>query len=210
MVMYLHGLNSLSHPVMLKFVTPLLLIFAATAGSLAAQDAVSVERVKFDSLSDDWLQIEIQLECNGNPSPDARNKDFVENIVVKPLIGYALGGGEFQFYSAEVEVMIMEVRDKNSVYFYMPGPVVERDKLARQPEYYFVEIIVNGQPQTPKKGPALSSSIKDLTVLQNMQSKAQTQLSENENILQPSYFAPAQYSGRARNLPVFVRREPRQ
>ncbi len=195
---------------MLKLLTPLLLIFAATAGSLFAQDAVSVERVKFDPLGDDWMQMEIELMCNGNPSPDARDKDFVENIVVKPLIGYALGGGEFQFYSAEVEVMIMEARDKNSVYFYMPGPVVKRDELSTRPEYYFVEIIINGQPQKPQKGPALSSSIKDLTVLQNMQSKAQTQLAENENILQPSYFAPPQYSGRARNLPIFVRREPRQ
>lgn len=196
---------------MLKILAPILLVFAAIAGPVSAQDAVTVERVKFDAVGDDWMQIEIELMCNGNPSPDARNKDFVENIVVKPLIGYEVGKGEFQFYTAEVEIMIMEARDKNSVFFYMPGPIVERDDLPARPEYYYIEITVAGTPIEPSKdGAAISSSIRDIAMLQNMQSKAQSQLAENENILLPSYFVTSQFTSRARNEPVYVRREPRK
>ena len=105
----------------------------------------------------------------------------------------------------------MEQRDKNSVYFYMPGPVVERDELPARPEYYYIEVSVGGVTQEPSKdGAAMSSNISSLEMLQNMQSKAQSQLAENENILLPVYFAPAEYRSKARNLPVFVRRELHQ
>lgn len=210
MVVQSCDLITLSPTVMYKFLAPLAL-FVATISSVCAQAPITVERVKFDAVGNDWMQVEIELMCNGNPSPDARNKDFVENIVVKPLIGYSLGKGEFQFYSAEVEVMIMEARDKNSVYFYMPGPVVERDDLPARPEYYYIEISVNGVAQEASRdGAAISSNISSLEMLQNMQSKAQSQLAENENLLLPVYFTPVEYSSKARNLPVFIRRESRQ
>ena len=36
---------------------------------------------------------------------------------------------EFVYFTSEVEVLIMEQRDQNNVYFYLPGAVMERDGL---------------------------------------------------------------------------------
>ena len=197
---------------MFKIVSSIIFSVFVSLHSLVAQDAVTVERVKFDSLGDDWMQIEIKLLCNGSMSPDARNPDFVESITIKPLIAYSMGGGDFQFYTSSVEVMIMEARDKSSVYFYMPGPVVERDELPSRPEYYYIEVSIGGVIQDPSDaGEALSSSIRDLEILKTMQSRteSQSQLINNEGLLLPAYFAPIEYSSGARNQPVYNRREPK-
>ena len=199
-------------PGMFKTVLSIISALLVSLHVLVAQDAVTVERVKFDSLGDDWMQIEIELLCNGSMSPDARNPDFVENITIKPLIVYSMGGGDFQFYTSSVEVMIMEARDKSSVYFYMPGLVVERDELSSRPEYYYIEVSVGGLTQDPSDaGEALSSSIRDLEILKKMQLRAQSQsqLINNEGLLLAAYFAPKEYSSGARNQPVYNRREPK-
>ena len=197
---------------MFKTVLSIIFFLLVSIVGLSAQNAVTVERVKFDSLGDDWMQIEIDLFCNGSTSPDARNPDFVENITIKPLIAYTIRGGDFQFYSSSVEVMIMEARDKNSVYFYLPGLVVERDELPSRPDYYYIEVSIGGEIQDPSDaGEALSSSIRDLDVLKKMQSRAesQSQLINNERLLLPAYFAPIEYSSGARNQPVYNRWEPK-
>ena len=197
---------------MFKTVLSIIFFLLVSIDGLFAENAVTVERVKFDSLGDDWMQIEIDLLCNGSTSPDARNPDFVENITIKPLIAYTMGGGDFQFYSSSVEVMIMEARDKNSVYFYMPGLVAERDELPSRPDYYYIEVSIGGVIQDPSDaGEALSSSIRDLDVLKKMQSRAaaQSQIINNEGLLLPAYFAPIEYSSGARNQPVYNRREPK-
>ncbi|MEC8650531.1 MAG: hypothetical protein VXX82_06340 [Verrucomicrobiota bacterium] len=197
---------------MFKTVLSIIFFLLVSIDGLFAQNAVTVERVKFDSLGDDWMQIKIDLLCNGSTSPDARNPDFVENITIEPLIAYTMGGGDFQFYSSSVEVMIMEARDKSSVYFYMPGLVVERDELPSRPDYYYIEVSIGGVIQDPSDaGEALSSSIRDLDVLKKMQSRAaaQSQIINNEGLLLPAYFAPIEYSSGARNQPVYNRREPK-
>ncbi len=198
-------------PGMFKTVRFIIFALLVILHVLCAQNAVTVERVKFDSLGDDWMQIEIQLVCNGSMSPDARNPDFVENITIKPLIVYSKGRN-FHFYTASVEVMIMEARDKSSVYFYMPGLVVERDELPSRPGHYYIEISIDGVIQDPSDaGEALSSSIRgDLESLKNMQTRAnsQAQSINNEGLLLPAYFAPREYSSGARNQPVYKRREP--
>jgi hypothetical protein len=186
----------------------LLLGLLAAAASLFGQASIMVERVKFDALSDNWMQVEIELMCLGNPSPTARNADFVENITVKPLLGFALANGQFQFYSASVEIMVMEARHKNSVYFYLPGPIVERDGLPARPKYYSIELSVGGVPQDPSEsGKALSRTIRDFAMLKNMQAKASTQLMQNNHLLLPIYATPAKFTTLARNQPVFIRRE---
>lgn len=174
---------------------------------LNAEDAVTVDRVKFKTLAERWVQVEIELTCNGNTNPEAANKDFVDNITVKPLLAYKTGDGSFNFYTSEVEIMIMEARDTNTVFFYMPGLVMERDELRGDPEYYYIEIAVGGQVIEAKNGPALSSSLKGAAMLQNMQQKADEQASRNKDILMPSYFAPAQLRGDSRKEPIYIRRE---
>lgn len=188
----------------------LLLGLAATAMS---QEAISVDGVNFKSLKDNWVQMEVQLTCNGNPAGDARDRRFVENITVKAYLGYGTAGtagaaGKFDFYTAEVGIIIMERGDDNNVYFYLPGMIVDRDKLSStDPDYYFVEVTVNGELQ-PSERNARSSSIKNETVLASMKSKA-TEGAENDFILMPIYYVPAEYRGRVDKLPVFLRKDVR-
>ncbi len=200
-----------NHFPVFKHISQHLTLLALIAMSCSAQEAVTVDRVKFNPLGDDWLQMEIQMKCNGNSLLEGAEKEFVENIVVKPLLVYAKKQKGFRFYSAEVEIMIMKQGDENRVYFYVPGPIVERDELSRTPDYFYIEMTVNGTLQEPIiNGAALSSSIENLSVLRNMQTLAEAQLPGNEHLLMPVYFVPDEYRGSVSQLPIFIRREFKQ
>jgi nucleoside-specific outer membrane channel protein Tsx len=195
---------------MKKLLLPLCLLLAFVASAMS-QETISVDRVNFKSLKDNWVQMEVQLTCNGNPAPDARNRRFVENIKVKAYLGYAIdkSAGEFDFYTSEVEIIIMEQGDDNNVYFYLPGMIVDRDKLSStDPDYYFVEVYVNGELQ-PSESNARSSSISNETILSSMKAKAEAEGAENDFILMPIYYVPSDFLGRVDKLPTFLRRDVR-
>lgn len=178
---------------------------------LIAQEAIKVDRVDFNSLRADWIQVQIELSCNGNPSPEARNRRFVEEIEVKVYLAWERDAEarEFDYYVADVEIIIMEQGDDNNVYFYLPGPIVERDRLRTDPDFYYVEISVGGELQTPQKS-AMSSNIPNLDILKSFTSKANAGSTENEHLLMPIYFVSGIDLGRVSDLPVFLRREERQ
>ena len=193
--------------IMYKLLTPIV-IFLAAMVSTFAEEAIKVDRVNFKSLRDNWVQMEVELSCQGNPSPEARSTRHVEDIKVKAYLGYKVDDG-FDFYYSEVEIIIMEQGDDNNVYFYLPGLIVERDKLSSiDPDYYFVELTVGGEVQ-PSQRSARSSSIKNEAILASMKSKADSEGAENEHILMPVYYAPAQYLGNIDKLPIFLRRDVR-
>lgn len=178
---------------------------------LIAQEAIKVDRVDFNSLRADWIQVQIELSCNGNPSPEARNRRFVEEIEVKVYLAWERDAEarEFDYYVADVEIIIMEQGDDNNVYFYLPGPIVERDRLRTDPDFYYAEISVGGELQTPQKS-AMSSNIPNLDILKSFTSKANAGSTENEHLLMPIYFVSGIDLGRVSDLPVFLRREERQ
>ncbi|MEN8662899.1 MAG: hypothetical protein ACN4GF_01845 [Lentimonas sp.] len=194
---------------MKKLLLPLVL-FLGLFVCAQAQETIDVDRVNFKSLRDNWVQMEIQLKCGKNPDPQARNDRYVENIKVKAYLGYALKEkGKFDFYTSEVEIVVMEQGDDNNVYFYLPGLIVERDQLSSiDPDYYFVEVSVNDQLQ-PVSKKARSSKLREDSVLASMKSKADSEASSNEHILMPIYYAPAEFTGRVDKLPIFLRKDVR-
>lgn len=194
---------------MKKFLSALHLLILLSS-PLIAQEAIRVDRVDFNSLRDDWVQMEIELSCFGNPSPEARNPRFVEKIKVKVYLAYERDAKarEFDYYTAEVEVVIMEQGDDNNVYFYMPGPIVERDQLRTDPDYYYVEVSVDGEAQQPQQS-AMSRNIPNLEILKSFTSKADSGSVENEHMLMPIYLVSGIDIGRVSNLPVFLRRDVR-
>jgi len=185
-----------------------LLIIAAS--SLFAKEVIQVEEVDFNSLNDDWVQMKIELSCEENPQPDARNPRFVEKIKVKVYLGYVrdIETRTFDYYTSEVEIVIMEQGDDKNVYFYLPGPIVERDRLKTDPDFYYVEISVDGKPLPPQKD-AISSSIADLEILKTFKSKADSGSAGNDHILMPIYMVTGVDLGRVSDLPVFLRRDTR-
>lgn len=199
---------------MYKFFIPLFAFFALISLS-SAREPITVKRIDFNSLRDNWTQMEVQLSCAGNPSPEARDPRFVENVKVKVYLAYKLkgkaesGAPNFDYYTAEVEIIIMERGDDNNLYFYLPGMIVERDQLPVDPDYYYVEIAIDGDEQAAQKS-AMSSSISNQTILDSLLSKANSEGADNDHILMPVYYAPAGNLGRISDLPVFLRRDVRQ
>ena len=201
---------------MLKNLIPIVL-FLAVAGSLPAQGAaqpfapevLTINRVNFDNPQDDWIRMEIRMTANANPKEDVRNNRFIEDIRVKAYLVYTRdqAAREFDFYISEVEIPIMERGDRSHVYFYLPGPIVKRDRLRREPDYYFVEIFFDGVPQEPQVR-GMSSSLTP-TSLVSMKQLADAEATTNEHLLMPVYLAPANVLGRLESMPVFLRRDVR-
>jgi len=192
---------------MFKKLASLLAFFVVPISIVTAQDVV-VDKVKFNTLRGDWVEIEIQLTCNGNSAPDARNSKFVENIKVKPFLAYPKGSSadEFVYFTSEVEILIMEARDQNNVYFYLPGPVMERDGL-KFPKYFYVEIEINDTVQPPSNN---AYNGVELTSIPNMKSMTEAGAALNEDVLLPVYYTPAEQLKGVRDLPIFRRSDPKR
>ncbi|HAV12426.1 MAG TPA: hypothetical protein DCX06_02865 [Opitutae bacterium] len=194
---------------MTKVLFPLFLIlsFVSTAFS---QEMIKVERVDFNKTKDDWIQMEVQLSCDDNTAPDARDSRYVEAIKVKVYLGYIhdASARQYDYYTSELEIVIMEKGDDNNVYFYLPGLIAERDQLPTDPEFYYAEISVKGTTQKPQKE-AMSSNIPNLDILNKFISNA-TSSSDTEHLLTPIYYAPSEARERVSKLPTFLRRDVRQ
>lgn len=197
---------------MKKYFAPILALLASSFffGPLCAQEAIKVDRVDFNSLRDDWIQMEIELSCEGNPREDARDPRYVEKIRLKAYLAYERDAGErsYDYYTSEIEIIIMERGDNNNVYFYLPGLIVERDKLQTDPDFYYVEVSVDGESQKPQKA-AMSSNIPNLEILNSFISKADSEGGVNEHMLMPIYLTSGIDLGRVSDLPAFLRRDVR-
>ena len=192
-------------------------LIAASALSAQSNDqpqAVTVENVDFNSLRSDWIQMEVELTCEGNFSPDARSEDYVENVVVQVYLAYLPDGAQvpdYDYYTSELEVAIMERRENYNVYFYLPGLIAERDGLRDDPAFFYVKILVDGEAQPPKGGSkAMSDNIPNLEILQSFLSKAENEGSVNEHLLMPIYLVSGTDLGRVSDLPIFLRKDFRE
>ena len=189
------------------FILPLLVV----ASLVSAQESLTVDRVDFNTTRDDWTQMEIKLTCLGNPSPEARDNNYLEGVKLKVYLAYErdAAAAQYDYYMSEVEIVIMERGDSYNVYFYLPGLIVERDKLRAEPEFYYVEVTIGETTLTPLKN-SMSSSIKNLQILESMKSKANAEGEANAGLLMPIYYAPAEVRGRTDDLPLLLRRDPKQ
>lgn len=194
---------------MKKYFIPILTLLAASL-ALPAQEDIRVDRVDFNSLRDDWIQMEIKLSCEGNSAEEARDKNYVEKIKVKAYLGYTRDAStrSFDYYTSEIEIIIMEKGDDNNVYFYLPGLIAERDQLKTDPDFYYVEVSINGEAQKPQKA-AMSSNIPNLDILNSFISKADSEGADNEHLLMPYYLVSGIDLGRVSKLPAFLRRAVR-
>ncbi len=197
---------------MKKYFVPLLAFFCVGVYMLSAQEAIKVDRVDFNSLNDDWIQMEIKLSCEGNPKPDARHRNYVEKIKLKAYIAFERDAKtrSYDYYTSEIEILIMEKGDDNNVYFFLPGLIVERDQLQTTPDFYYVEVSVDGEVQKPQKA-AMSSSIPNLDILNSFTSKANSEGAVHEHMLMPIYLVAGSGVdvGRVSDLPAFLRKDVR-
>lgn len=196
---------------MLKKLAFLLALFcSANAVVFAQKTDVQVDKVNTKTLRDSWVMVEIQLSCSGNSSPDARDSKYLENVKVRPYLGYPKGEStsDYVYFTSEVEIMIMEAMDKNTLYFYIPGLIAERDKL-KKPKFYYIELEVNGEVVTPSKYAFDGFNVSSLP---NFKSMAESGAEANKDVLMPHYYAPISVVGNRGlpDLPILVRRDGKE
>lgn len=138
----------------------------AEAGAGTSKSPVVVRSVHFDpakigNQKNEWIRMQVELQANFNPEAKLSaedkadkagkktvNKQWVDKIKVtvtqifKPLS--AKDATEFSYYRASATVLTMEIGSPRSVYFYLPGDIVKRDRLKLQPDYYYVQLEVGG------------------------------------------------------------------
>ena len=175
---------------------------------------VEVENIDFKSLRDDWVQMEIKVRANKNTAEDAKNERFVDNVKLTAYLAYKRDSRarSFDFYKAEVEIISIEQGKQKNVYFYMPGIIIDRDRLPRTPRYYFVALEVDGR-NLPLSNKAYSQSTLDKDSLRSMKQKADAESEPNDFILMPHYKAPRRLLIDARldedKIAPLIRREPK-
>ncbi len=183
--------------------------------SFAQEIPAEVTNVNFESLRDDWVQMEIKIRANKNISEDARNERFVDNIKVMAYLGYERNRKDksFDFYKAEAEIVSIEQGKQKEVHFFMPGVVVDRDRLPKVPPYYFVALEVDGKV-FPLSNDAYSRDTLNSETLRSMKQKADAESEKNDFILVPHYNASRLLLIEARlsekDLAPLIIREPKE
>ena len=174
-----------------------------------------VSDIDFQSLDDDWVQMEIQIRADKNTAEDAKNERFVDNIKVIAYLAYERDSKtkSFDFYKAQVEIVSIEQGKEKNVYFYMPGVIIDRDRLPKKPPYYFVALEVDGKI-LPLSTNAYSQDTLNSDTLRSMKQKADAESGANDFILRPNYHTPRNIITQARLDPSMMApliiREPRE
>ena len=188
-------------------------------GAASGKSAVNVRSIHFDPVKiggqqNPWIRTQVELHANFNPeakaAPDAAagakkpvNKQWVDKVKVtltqifKPIGTTA--AAEFAYYRSSATVLTMEVNTDRSVYFYLPGDIVKRDRLKMQPDYYYVQLEVGGTEQplfteagrpTPDMMPALHKMFLDKAAFDVARSEADRAVNANNGMLRPQYLVP--------------------
>jgi hypothetical protein len=190
----------------------------ATKDANASKSPVTVRSVHFDPVKiggqkNDWIRMQVELHANFNPETKAAaedkagkrpaNKQWVDKIKVtvtqifKPLT--AKDATEFSYYRASATVLTMEVNSDRSVYFYLPGDIVKRDRLKMQPDYYYVQLEVGGTeiPLFTEAGrivPEMAGSVHKMFInkkdFDGARDLADRGVGANAGMLRPQYLVP--------------------
>jgi hypothetical protein len=186
-------------------------VLIAPLSLLAQSFPVEVQNVTFRGIANDWIQVEVQLLANENTTEGARSRQFVENVGVELLLAYERDGStsSFDYYSSQVEVLVMERGDRPNVYFFLAGPVVKRDRLPKgEPFAYLVNLTIKGA-DVPMVARAVSTRIRgNDSAINSLRQFARSESGLNEGILMPSFFAPlGDIRAQVRGEPIYLRRD---
>jgi len=151
-----------------------------------------------------WNAIFIDLKANRNTSPDAIDSQYVDNVKVILTLGYELGEQQFAFYQSEVTLVSLEQSDRKRITFFMPKEIVDRDELDNEPEYWTIDLEVNGE-MLPMRRDRSSTSISDAESLNYFKNAYASAIAETRGILVPAHRSPYGYGyGERREPPAVI------
>lgn len=174
--------------------------------------SVHFDPAKIGGQKNDWIRMQVELRANFNPEakPSAEdagkrpaNKQWVDKIkVTATAIFKPVGvttGADFYYYRAAATVLTMEVNTERSVYFYLPGDIVKRDRLKSSPDYYYVQLEVGGTEvplfnEAGRINPDMQGALHKFFVekknFDGARDMADRGVSANAGMLRPQYLVP--------------------
>ena len=195
---------------MFRCILPLLFLFAGLLNLHAQERPVVVADVDFNNSVGNyrWNNVTVKLRAIVNPDPKAYNEKYVDNVGIRVTLGYLIDRRENTFYFLQTEATIatLEINQDKLLAFWIPYDIVERGDLANEPDYWIIELTVDGKA-VPMDKPNTSSSISDLAAAQIFLNRANADASKTEGILVPYYLSP--YAPVDRSPPAFIRKEPK-
>lgn len=190
----------------------------AEGGAGASKSPVVVRSVHFDPAKiggqkHEWIRMQVELQANFNPETKvaaedkatkrAANKQWVDKVKVtvtqiyKPVA--VKEAAEFSYYRSTATVLTMEVNSPRSVYFYLPGDIVKRDRLKMQPDYYYVQLEVGGTEVplyseagrlSPDMQAAVHKQFANKQAFDGARDLADRGVAANAGMLRPQYLVP--------------------
>ena len=187
-------------------------------GAGASKSPVVVRSVHFDPAKiggqkHEWIRMQVELQANFNPETKAAaedkagkkaaNKQWVDKVKVtvtqiyKPVA--AKEAAEFSYYRSSATVLTMEVNSQRSVYFYLPGDIVKRDRLKMQPDYFYVQLEVGGTELplfneagrlSPDMQAAVHKQFANKQAFDGARDLADRGVAANAGMLRPLYLVP--------------------
>lgn len=134
-------------------------VFALIAGQLFGQTPVAAPRppvavrdvkfmqTKIGGQEHSWNRMQVELMANGFSDPKFSSKRWVDKVKVTVTQIYQTDSKNFEdwnYYRSTATVLTLEVNKPRSVLFYLPGDIVKRDNLRKEPDFYFVQLEVGG------------------------------------------------------------------
>lgn len=170
-----------------------------------AQDfPIRVDRVEFnDNVRPyDWTNVEIELEATSNELPDARDRNWVDDVKITVTLAYEspVEKGSYDFYRASLTLISLEVGKDKTVGFWLPREIVERDDLREEPDFWVVQVSAGGQ-EAPIDKDNVSSKLSDRSRVDNFLNTAAAGIEKTNGYLVPTHLSPYPFD-------FFDKREP--
>lgn len=146
---------------------------------------------------DAWLEMEIEVDVRGNPSPTAPNREFLDDLTVEVALAHNLGNPSrprLEYFWTVVELPTLK-RGIQRLRFYLSPDQVERGRIINDEPYAWYAQIVYGDPSTDT-GPALnqviavSANLRDQSRLDRFLELMNEQKEERSGILLPQAETP--------------------
>lgn len=131
-------------------VSPLSGQTAAAGKSPVAVRDVKFMQVRIGGQEHPWNRMQVELQANTAADAKAA-KRWVDKVKVTVTQIYKTDSSkpeDWNYYRATATVLTLEIGKPRSVLFYLPGDIVKRDNLRKEPDYYFAQVDVGGT-ETP-------------------------------------------------------------
>lgn len=191
----------------------------------SGKSAITVKDVKFFQTKlggqiNPWNRMQVEVSANNNPDPKALNKNWLDKVKLTVTQIYKTKSAkpdDWIYYRSSATILTLEVNQPRTVCFYLPGDIVKRDNLRKEPDYYFVQVEVAGteEPMFDAKGtiiPEQSRAVhKDIAQKKNFDAAKDTadrSVGNNPGILRPQFLVLYADTPMVPPSPEFIREDP--